>query len=500
MKKGKIAISVLSVLGIMLSAGVLTSCRNDKHPSSQNESSTQTSGSSETEKIKVTYKNGDAVLKEEEIESGTKITEWNPSGTVSDEFFGWFGEPTLTHKFDFSQAITENTTIFGSFVGYQKDTRKWGIAGSGTSSILKSSNWGKVFNDEHYMTNASTDTKNIYKMTVNLFAGDQFQFTDPQIGESSISWGHQRGAAYLKDPIKDEVEYFTIGGSLGGDNSTANITVAKDGKYEFVLTTYPKGDFQKDGTTNLYDNRSYYDTITYTYLGENDEVRAQIETTFYMKGELITGWGDYLNAQTSMTTDNGKATLANVYLVPEDQFMFASKNKDVATGDISEGNVYIKGVNLSEASKELVTGENNMKVKEAGYYTFVYDIESTELTVTKVEYTPKAGAYYIDGSFIKWGGAGNETYQLVQDADNPNVYKLSTTITLAVGDEIGIQYYDKDGAEGAKYNGFFSAKNMVANKDFDLTSGTNAKALVAGTYNVEFNSYSHLLKLTPVTE
>ena len=350
------------------------------------------------------------------------------------------------------------------------------------------------------MTNASTDKKNIFKMTVNLFAGDQFQFTDPQITDTSIGWGHQRGAKYLKEPVKNDVEYFTVGGSLGGDNSTANITVAKDGKYEFVLTTYPKGDFQKDGTTNLYDNRSYYDSITYTYLGESDEEKAKIETTFYIKGELITGWGDYQNAQTTMVVDNGKATLANVYLVAADQFMFASKNKDVATGTISDGNVYIKGVNLSEASKELVTGENNMKVKEDGYYTFVYDIETTELVVTKVEYTPKAGAYYIDGSFISWGGAGNESYKLVQDETDPNVYKLSTTITLAVGDEIGLQYYDKDGAEGAKYNGFFSAKNMVANANFDLTSGTNAKALVAGTYNVEFNSYSHLLKLTPVTE
>lgn len=498
MKKGKIGISVLSVLSIMLSAGVLSSCRNDKDNTSVGDSVSE--NSSDAEKVKVTYKNGDTVLKEEEVEKGTKIAEWNPTSTISDEFFGWFGEPTLTHEYDFNNAITENTTIFGSFVGYQKDTRKWGIAGSGTSSILKSSNWGKVFNEEHYMTNASTDKKNIFKMTVNLFAGDQFQFTDPQITDTSIGWGHQRGAKYLKEPVKNDVEYFTVGGSLGGDNSTANITVAKDGKYEFVLTTYPKGDFQKDGTTNLYDNRSYYDSITYTYLGESDEEKAKIETTFYIKGELITGWGDYQNAQTTMVVDNGKATLANVYLVAADQFMFASKNKDVATGTISDGNVYIKGVNLSEASKELVTGENNMKVKEDGYYTFVYDIETTELVVTKVEYTPKAGAYYIDGSFISWGGAGNESYKLVQDETDPNVYKLSTTITLAVGDEIGLQYYDKDGAEGAKYNGFFSAKNMVANANFDLTSGTNAKALVAGTYNVEFNSYSHLLKLTPVTE
>lgn len=492
MKKGKLGISILSTLFAVLMSG----CSLIGGTSSSSTPANTSSSVKEDEKVTVKYVNGETVLKEEEVDSGTVITEWDPTGTVTDEFFGWYGEPTLTHAFDFTAAIVEDTTIFGSFVGYQKDERHWGIAGSGTASILASSNWGKVFNEEHYLENVSTDTKNIFEITVNLFANDQFQFTSPVITESSVSWGHQRGAGYLEEPTKDGVEYFTVGGSLGGDNSTANITVAKDGKYKFTLNTYPKGDFFKGGTTNTYDNRSYYDTITYEYLGECEEIRAEVETTFYMKGELITGWGDYVNNNTAMTNSNGKATLANVYLLAADQFMFASKNKNVATGEVSDGNVYIKGANLTEASKALVSGENNMKVNEDGYYTFVYDVEAASLEVTKVDYTPKNGEYYIDGSFIGWGGAGNDDYKLAQDTENPYVYRLDGTITLAVGDEIGIQYYDKTVENG--WNGFYSAKNMVANADFDLTAGTNAKALVAGTYNVEFNSYSHLLKLTPV--
>ncbi len=481
MKKGKILLSfglVLGTLGLFLTLAACGPKEEDKPVD---------------ETVTVTYKNGDTVLKEDSVKKGVTITAWDPKSTVSDEFFGWFAEPTLTHEFDFTKAVSENTTIFGSFVGYQKDERKWAIAGSGTSSILASSNWGKVYKPEHYMTNASTTTKNIFKMTVNLFAGDQFQFTDPVITEDSVSWGHQRGAKYIAEPTKNDVEYFSVGGSLGGDNSTANITVVKDGKYEFVLTTYPKGDFQKDGTTNLYDNRSYYDKITYTWLGECEEVRAEVETIFYMKGALITGWGDYVNDFTALKNDNGKATLANVYLVKEDEFMFASKNKDVATGTLSDGNSYIRGANLTEASKALVTGTANMKVVEDGYYTFVYDIEKEELSVTKVEYTPKAGAYYIDGSFIEWQGVNDDKYLLTQDAENPHLYTFGK-ITLAENDEIGIQYYNK---ALNQYNGFFSAKNMVSNANFDLTSGANAKAKVAGTYTVTFNSYSHLLTLTP---
>ena len=448
-------------------------------------------GCSGAEKVKVTYLNGNEVLKEVSVKQGETIKEWTPT-KVDGEFFGWNAEPTLKHEFDFSKPINQDTKIFGSFVKYQKDDRKWGIAGSGTSSVLKESNWGKVFTDRQYMTNASTDSKNIFKITLNLFKGDEFQFTSPVLNDDgSVSWGHQRGAAYLVDPIKDGVEYFKVGGSLGGDNSTANITVAKDGKYELVLTTYPAGDFQKDDTENLYDNRSFFDKFTYTYLGESDEAKASVEISYYMKGELITGWGEYQNANTLMKAKDGKAILENVYLVKDDQFMFASKVKDLSTGDVTDGTVYIKGGNLSDSSKEIVTGANNMSVTEDGYYTFIYDPETTKLEVKKVSYTPLKGDYYIDGSFCNWGGAGNAKYMLVQDKANPSIYKLANKITLKEGDEVGLQYFD---AANKKYNGFFSSKNMKKDDNFNL-SANNAKCMKAGDYSVEFDSYSHLLYL-----
>ena len=475
---------------LLLACTCLASCDN----------SSKGNGSTIVDKVTITFKNGDTVLKTEEINKGSCVSEWTPTAG-DEEFFGWFAEPTFTHKFDFSAPINENTVVFGSFVGYQKDNRQWAIAGSGASSVLKSSNWGKVFNEAHYMTNESTDKKNIFKLTVNLFSGDQFQFTNPSIDGANVSWGHQRGAGYLQEPTKDGVEYFTIGGSLGGDNSTANITVAKDGKYEFTLFTYPKGDFQKDGTENTYDNRSFYDSITYSYLGDSEEVRAQVETTFYMKGAKITNWGDYVNAYTMMVTKDGKEVLENVYLVTTDQFMFASKNKDVATNEVTDGNVYIKGENLTDAAKDLVDGTANMSVKADGYYTFSYDVETAKLDVVKVDsYTPKPGEYYIDGSFCEWGGAGNATYKLVQDPSDPFLYTLSAPIVLVENDQVGLQYFDKDADAGQGYNGFFGAANTVANENFDLLSNTNVICKVEGTYNVSFNSYSHLLTLTPVPE
>ena len=494
MKNGKKFLFGISLLSAGVLSLALTACNEEK----PNDSKTDTVVPSESvnDKVKVTFKNGDTVLHEESVKKGEKVAAWTPTG-ITDEFFGWYGEPTLKHEFDFNNPINADTVVFGKFVGYQKDERKWGLAGSGASSLLKESNWGKVFTEAHYMTNESTDKKNVFKMTLNLFKDDQFQFTNPQIDGTSVAWGHQRGAGYLKEPTKNGVEYFSLGNSLNDDNYTANITVAKDGKYEFTLTTYPKGDFQKEGT-ELYNNRSYYDTITYEYLGECEEERAEVEVSYYLKGAKITGWGDFQNANTLMSVKDGVAKLENVYLVSTDEFMFATKNKDVATGDITDGNIYIKATNLDEASKALVGGESNMKVKADGYYTFSYNIETTKLTVTKNDsFTPLPGEYFIDGSFCEWGGCGNNTYKLAKSAADENIY--TTTVTLKADDEIGLQYFDVNAGEGKGWNGFFSAKNMVANENFDLTAN-NAKCKVAGTYKVEFNTYSHVLTLTLVTE
>ena len=445
-------------------------------------------------KISVTYVDGETELKKVEIASGEKVENWTPTVEGKD-FFGWFGDPTLKHEFDFTVAPTENTTVFGAFVGYEKDTRAWGIAGSGKSSVLAASNWGKKFDEVHYLKNESTSKKNIFTMEINLLEKDQFQFTAPSIVGSTISWGHQRGAGYFKEFAKNDVTYFKAAGGLGGDNYTSNIEVVKSGKYKFTLTTYPQADFQ-DGGKEAYKNRNYFDSIDFEYIGEFSEEIAEYETIFYLKGEKITGWGDYQNDYTTMVTTDGVAKLENVYLKASDQFMFASIEKNTKTDEISTGNTYIKASNLTDTAKALVEGTENMKVKEDGYYTFEYNVENKTLEVTKTDFTPKAGEYYIDGSFCSWKGAGNDDYKMTQDTTDTDLWK-SIELTLKENDELGIQYYDKSVENG--YNGFFSSKLLISNDAFD-TSNTNIKCKTAGKYIVTFNSYSHLITIEAVTE
>ena len=113
MKKGNKVFSVLSALCLLVSMGTLAAC-DDPKPSPSESEQIQPSSPADEQKVTITYKNGDTVLKEESVKFGTVLTEWDPTGTVTDEFFGWYAEPTLTHEFDFSSAISEDTVIFGS--------------------------------------------------------------------------------------------------------------------------------------------------------------------------------------------------------------------------------------------------------------------------------------------------------------------------------------------------------------------------------------------------
>ena len=458
----------------------MTSCNNGEQPV-ENES--------QKEMFNVTFMDGETELKKVVVESGSKVDLWEPDVSGKD-FFGWFQDPTLKHKFDFEKGVKKDTQVFGAFVGYQKDERHWAVAGSGRSKLLASSNWGKVFNEEHYLTNESTDKANIYTITMNLRAGDQFQFTSPVIDGSSVSWGHQRGGAYVTGMRKDGVTYFSSSSGLGGSAATANISTELTGKYKFTLTTYPSGDYQEDGLSAAHANRNNFDKITFEYVGEFDEQIDQYETIFYLKGEKITNWQDYLTDYTTMVTTNGVAKLENVYLKASDQFMFASMDKNTSTNVMTSGNTYIKASNLTDESKALVEGTENMSVKEDGYYTFEYDVEAKTLEVTKVDYTPKAGALYIDGSFISWGGAGNDTYLLTNDTTNTDEWYIE--VTLAEGDEVGIQFYDK---ATTSYNGYFASAYLAANEAFD-TSATNIVCKTAGTYKVVFNNYSHVITIS----
>lgn len=318
---------------------------------------------------------GTTVLDTAEVADGACVTEYTPEkeGYI---FVGWFATPQMSHRFDFTMAITEDTSAFAGFVTYVEDTRSFAIVGSGTSPVLMESNWGKVIGDAQTMAKEDSADANIYTITVDLNAGDEFQFA------MNSSWNDQRGYGYLTTISQDGVDYFQNSGGLG-DTSTkrSNIKCAVAGNYTFTLTTYPGEDqYETDNASYSEDNKEAfninpYDTITWTYNGESEAGNSDVWTDYYIKGAVITGWEDVYTDETKFTEENGIYTLT-VELTEGDEFLFTST---VTSGDTTGvGNEYVRYTNIAADDAESLAcvtegGGANMVAAQAGTYTFTYD-------------------------------------------------------------------------------------------------------------------------------
>lgn len=367
---------------LALSMGV-AGCGNKE---TNGESTTQKTENEESKEdtFTVTFydSDGKTELKTEEVKSGDCVEEYEPE---KEGFVGWFATPQMSHRFDFSTPITEDTSVFGGFVTYVEDTREYAIVGSGSSPVLMESNWGKVIGDAQKMTKEDNSEANIYTITLDLNEGDEFQFA------INTSWHNQRGYGYLDSISKDGKDYFANSGTLGDASSKrANIKCAIAGNYTFTLTTYPGEDqYETDSSNYTEDNKeafniNNYDVITWTYNGESTAGNENMQTDYYIKGAKITGWEDVYSDETKFVEENGIYTLT-VDLEEGDEFMFTSL---VTSGETSGvGTEYIRYTNIAlddSESQSYVTGMDNANLvaNQAGTYTFTYDPATKVLTVS----------------------------------------------------------------------------------------------------------------------
>lgn len=454
----------------------------------------------------VTFYNGETVLKVEKVEEGKTASDWTPV-IEGYTFQDWYGTPTFTHEFDFSTPITSNTSVFGMFISDEvvDDTRDFYVVGSGTSPLLIESNWGKVVNDSMKLTKASD--KNEYYITMDLYAGDQFQFA------INSSWHNQRGVGYLKEFELDGEEIFKNPGSAFGNSSKrSNIEVKMSGNYTLTLTTHPNLDYYDTENANYTEsgkenfNLSDYDTITWVRNGDAAEVGETI-TTYYIKGSGVTGWTDVYNAHTKMVDTDGTHTL-KVFLKEKEEFLFTST---ATVGDkVTTGTEYLRYSNLDEASKALLdnTASYNMVAKATGYYTFSYVKETGVLSVAFEEGSLTPTDYYIDGTFgseESWNGyCFKDAYKLVKE-DGEDVYKISN-VTMKKDSEFIIQAFKQGSTERGEwgtesYNGLGSYNfNYLTNPGelFSKVSDTNnnIKVLKEGSYDITFDAYSQIITVS----
>lgn len=327
---------------------------------------------------------GSTVLSTQEVADGECATEYMPE-KEGYTFVGWFATPQMSHRFDPSMEITEDTSVFAGFVSHVEDTRTFAIVGSGTSPVLMDSNWGKVIGDAHMMTKEENPEANIYTITLDLNEGDEFQFA------INTSWNHQRGYGYLETISQDGTEYFQNSGGLGEvSTKRSNIKCAVAGNYTFTLTTYPGEDqYETDNANYKEDNKEAfninpYDTITWTYNGAGESSNADVKTEYYIKGAMITGWEDVYSDETRFVEENGIHTLT-VELSEGDEFMFTSMR---TVGDTtSVGNEYIRYTNIAADDTDSLSfvtegGGANLVAAQTGSYTFTYDPATQVLTVS----------------------------------------------------------------------------------------------------------------------
>ncbi len=334
----------------------------------------------EIEKYTVTFydTDGKTVIATNEVESGKTVEEFTPE-KENRIFVGWFGTPTLAHEFDFTAAITADTSVFAGFMENVADTRTFAIVGSGMSPLLSESSWGKVISEKHYLEKSAD--ANVYTITLDICAGDEFQFA------IDTSWSNQRGGGYLKTTELDGTAYFIVSGGLSDNTKKANIKCLVDGNYTLTLTTYPGADvydtenqYYTEETKGNY-NSNPFDTIEWVYNGEMLEQTGDVSISYYIKGAKITNWEDRYDDIYGFVNDNGIHTLV-INLEEGDEFLMTSLV--TSNGADSVGNEYVRFSNIvDENSRSFVSGteSQNIIANATGKYTFTYNPETTELTV-----------------------------------------------------------------------------------------------------------------------
>ena len=464
---------------------------------------------SQPKEYTVTYYDGTTVLDTQKVKEGEKATKWIPEKTDY-TFVDWYATPNFAHLFPFDEPISEDKSAFAQWSSavQSEDTRTFYIVGSGTSPMLRASDWGHGTGDQHKMTKA--EGKNEYTYTLDLNVGDKFQFEISGTGD----WMNQRGVGYLDTLTLENGTTVFSGSSTIGDNSSYRLDIKCEyaGNYTFTLTTHPDDDtYETNHPAYTEANKEAFninplDKITWVRNGEVSE-EVDVITDYYIKGAQITNWKDMYNPSTKMTNKDGVFTL-EVYLKENDEFMFSSRNTIGA--EVSTGTEYIYASSLDEASKAYVSGEaRNMTAKASGTYKFTYTEATKVLTVSfDAEKVPAATDYYIDGTFAEgvadWSGyCFNDQFKLTETTAGSGIYVINN-VTLKADSQIIIQAFKLGSTERGEwgtdgYNGLGSYNFTYlfgGGTDFEAVGGgNNIKVLTAGTYNITFDSYAKIMTI-----
>ena len=175
-------------------------------------------GEAEAQDITVTFMNGETELGTVTAKAGEVLTDYSQFEAVENtEFLGWYETPSFLESSlkDLTTATFEaDTVLYGSFknTNVTEDTRSWYVVGQGTSPVLAGSSWAGSVDDsakEACQLVATGNATNEFAITLDLYAGDQFQVIH------DWAWDGQKGFGYscrvsLKQWLFLQIENFIL--------------------------------------------------------------------------------------------------------------------------------------------------------------------------------------------------------------------------------------------------------------------------------------------------
>src|SRR5699024_8501576 len=127
---------------------------------------------------------------------------------------------------------------------------------------------------------------NVFEVTIDVNLGDEFKFTVLN-SDGVLDYNNADGANVGFDAIANPGEYIEAGSGIGDAPKNAICSMA--GNYTFTVTTDP-----------VNANNSVTVVRNGDVVGGGEEEPQGAVTTFYIKGEKVTDWKDFIYSGTTL--------------------------------------------------------------------------------------------------------------------------------------------------------------------------------------------------------
>ncbi len=386
--------------------------------------------------FKVTFfdSDGKTVLEELEVEDGKTVAA--PELTKENYLIaGFYGTPALKAPFDFTQAITGDTSVFVAWQSAVVDQRPWMLAGS--LAGYPENAWGKIWPQDDFLLQPMEGQFNTFYIDVNLYKGDAFKIA--VIGEgyawdvnNSIDAGH----------LADKSETAVMSSGENAFDSGANIGVNADGKYRLILKTDAE-------TLSLC-------SLSYERLGD---AQQKAEIVYDMKL-----WGSFNDWAGQDMQRNG-----------DDLIWWCEADVPAGGGEFGVKNAANGDWYSSEGNKV------NIKLDE-GHYMFFIELELVDgKPQLKGEILAAEPAYYVVGTCGNAGWADDATAENTAYKMTPQDGKYTLSVTFT--DAETADWADNKVAFKVAYG----CGGKVANDNWFGAEGMGNVTVDPGTYTVTFD-------------